>query len=205
MSGKSVLATVLAVCYAGACVGSLWNRGDAILYFAFASAMTLWFIFPPMAERFVIGMVLTGLGIVIGVGLPGVGDLIDAVGALILLLIALLQLAFRLDRWRNFAVKLPLGATCFGLYAILWFAARSLPPGLSMLDGTRHSAVFYAIAVLIAATAGLLPLLLIAWIYSLFEVPPETAVIYIIGYPFYLALYFLTFVFGGGGESLSDS
>jgi hypothetical protein len=30
-------------------------------------------------------------------------------------------------------------------------------------------------------------------------------VIYIVGYPFFLALFFLTFVFGGGDDSLADS
>jgi hypothetical protein len=105
---------------------------------------------------------------------------------------------------RLFFIRLPLGATCFGLYAILWSAAKSLPHGFSMA-GIHHDILFYFVAVLVTAAVGILPLLIIAWIYSLFNVSPAIAVIYTVGYPFYLVLFVLTFVFGGENDSLSDS
>jgi hypothetical protein len=103
VNGKSVLATVLAACYAGACVGSLWNRSDAIFSFA---------------------------------------------------LVRPRRSGSSPRRW----------------------------PGDS-LPGS-----FWAVSPQ-------------PWV----SVCRATAVIYTVGYPFYLALFFLTFVFGGGDYSPADS
>jgi hypothetical protein len=199
VNGKSMLAAALAACYVGACVTSLWDRGDAIIYFALASSATLWFIFPVMAGRVAAGLAVGAIGVAIGVALPVVGDGIDIAGLLAIFVIGIV----RNRRIYNFIVRLPLGVTCLGLYVILWSAARSLPPGYSMT--VHHSVFFYIVVVLLAVLAGILPLLLIAWIYGLFGIPWATVVIYIVGYPFYLAMFILTWLSRGHDPSLADS
>jgi hypothetical protein len=204
MSGKSGLAAVLVACYAGACVGSLWDRTDSIISFALVSAATLYFIFPPMAERVVIGLILGVVATALGIGVPGVGDAIDGLGLLVAFVVAFARLALRTQKWVNFAIRIPLGAACFGFYAILWWAAKSLPASYSM-TGVHHSFWFYLIAVLIAAVVGIIAPLVVAGIYSLGNISPSNSLIYSLGYPWYLILFLLILPFGGDNESMFES
>jgi hypothetical protein len=197
VSGKSAVATALVTIYAGACAVALWSLADAIWITALVSLATLWFIFPPMAVRVAIGAVTSVVAVGLGITLPGIGDAIDAVAALIALVLFF-------GKMRRFLVRIPLGAACFGLYYILWIAAQKLPPAYSLV-GTHHSSWFDIAAMLIAAIGGVLYLLIIAGVCKLFSVPPATAIIYTVGYPCYLILFFITFFVPDAGDSLSDS
>jgi hypothetical protein len=64
---------------------------------------------------------------------------------------------------------------------------------------------YWRLAIPAAAIVGVLPLLGIAAIYRLFDVPLDTALIYTVGFPYYLVLFIVTFfVHGGDEDSLTD-
>ncbi len=172
-------------CYALACVWALWNRTDAVFAFGGASLVTIGYISPRIVQRVLLGFVLDAIAAAL-LFLPAIGDVIDAVGGLVAIVVFV-------GKWARFLRNLPCGIAWCGLFATLWYETRILPPSFSV-TASSHSFWFYLMIVVASAVGGALVIVLLTGLARLVTRHEHSrAMFYSIGYPWYLLMFLIAF------------
>src|ERR1700722_1534767 len=185
LSIRGVIASGLVVCYAGCCVWALWDRVDAVGALALSSLATIAFTTPRNLSRVLIGFVVDAIATAL-LFLPAIGDILDAVGGLIAVVVYF-------GKWARFLRNLPCGLAWCCLFAGLWYETRILPAGLAVGTGSRGF-WFIAGVVALSGLAGAAAVLLLTGLAKLVtRHEPTTAMFYSVGYPWYLLMFALAF------------
>ena len=182
---RAVVSVLLVACCAAACAWSLWSRAHAIEFFALTSVASAGFIIVPAAGRVLAGVLADLLAGGVAVGLPVLGDLVDAAAAA-------LAVVLMSGKFLRLAKTLPFGLACFGLYLGLWSLARGLPAALR--PGTGHGAGWLVVVTAaLLALAGALYLLVVALLARWAGAQWTTAILHTVGYPWVLVMFLVTY------------
>jgi hypothetical protein len=187
MEKREVVALSLLAVYLGACAWALWDRLDAILLLAAASPVAASFMFPKgtnLLTRILIGAFIDAFLAALAF-VPGMGDLIDLCASVV----AVVLLAMR---FRQFSTSLPGGLACAVLYIFLWFETSLLPRQLSV--STAHHGFWVDPTAIIATglVGGTIMAGLAVLLSLYYDGDRAKAVFCTIGFPWYLATFFLT-------------
>jgi hypothetical protein len=185
LSIRGIIASGLVVCYALCCVWALWNRVDAVTAFALTSLATIAFTTPRNLSRVLIGFVVDAIATAL-LFLPAIGDIVDAVGGLIAVVVYF-------GKWARFLRNLPCGLAWCGLVAGIWYEGRIFPPSFAA-TAPPHGYWFLAGVSALRALAGILLVGLLVGLAKLVTRREFTeAMFYSVGYPWYLLMFALAF------------
>jgi hypothetical protein len=185
LSIRGIIASGLVVCYALCCVWALWSRVDAVTAFALTSLATIAFTTPRNLSRVLIGFVVDAIATAL-LFLPAIGDIVDAVGGLIAVVVYF-------GKWARFVRNVPCGLAWCGLFIGLWYEPRILPASFAVSTGARGFWFIAGIVALsaVAGAAALVLLIGLAKLVTRHEL--TTATFYSVGYPWYLLMFALAF------------
>jgi hypothetical protein len=170
----------LVACYAVACAWSLWSRVHAVEFLATASLASAGFLIARAMGRLAAGVLADVLAGGVAVLLPGVGEVADAIAALV-------AVSVMSRKFVRFMGTLPYGVACCGLYLGLWFAGR----WTAAVTGS-HPALLVGAAVLVALV-GILFLSLVVRAAMWAGASWTDAVLNTVGYPWVLLMFVVTY------------
>jgi hypothetical protein len=182
---RVVTAAVLVACCAFAGAWSLWSRVHAVEFLALSSVASAGFIIVGATSRVVAGILADLLASGIAVVLPGIGEMADAIAALV-------AVSVMSRKFLRFLKTIPYGLASCGLYLGVWSIGRNLAPVFGT-EGAGNTQVPRIAAAVLVATAGLLYMFLISRIALLAGSEWTTAVFYTVGYPWVLIMFIVTY------------
>jgi hypothetical protein len=158
---------------------------DAISLFALASLASVGFTATSIVKRVMIGVGTSAAAVAVAVLLPVLGDAVDAIAAVI-------ALVLMISKWKRFLINIPNGLACFAIYAVLWEAAGQIPRQFAVV-GVHHEFWFFPAVILASAAVGALILVTLSALIGLLGKDLTSSIFYTVGYPWYLVMFIITF------------
>lgn len=157
----------------------------AVEFLALSSVASAGFIIVGATSRVVAGLLADLLAGGIAVVLPGIGEMADAIAALV-------AVSVMSRKFLRFLKTIPYGLACCGLYVGVWSIGHTLSPVFGT-TGTGHAPLARLLTAVSVAAVGLLYLLLISRIAVWAGGEWTTAVFCTIGYPWVLIMFVVTY------------